>query len=60
MTKCAGDGNLDLLVDGNDLAGWQGFSKKGGKSSWYDLNYDGLTDARDWDIILKNFWRRCK
>ncbi len=60
MTKCAGDGNLDLLVDGKDLAGWQEFSKKGGKSSWYDLNYDGLTDSRDWDIILKNFWRRCK
>lgn len=49
---CPGDGNGDGKVDQRDVlnyhsiiaSGWQG-------SSWYDVNFDGVTDAQDLAII---------
>lgn len=49
---CPGDGNGDGKVDQRDVlnyhsiiaTGWQG-------SSWYDVNFDGVTDAQDLAII---------
>lgn len=58
--SCPGDGNLDAVVDAQDLANWQYFSTlNGGRSSWYDFNHDGRTDAADRAIIEANMGRRC-
>ena len=32
----------------------------GGQSSWYDFNYDGLTNADDKAIIETNMGKSCK
>lgn len=57
---CPGDGNLDKVVDAEDLRNWQEFSTlNGGRSSWYDFNHDGLTDAADRAIIQANMGKRC-
>ena len=57
---CPGDGNSDLVVDQQDLENWQVFStRNGGRSSWYDFNYDGRTDAADRAIIESNLGKRC-
>ncbi|QXP84993.1 sulfatase-like hydrolase/transferase [Methylococcus sp. Mc7] len=59
--SCPGDGNLDLVVDGKDLQGWQQFSTLNqGRSSWYDFNLDGLTDEPDKAIIQQNLGKNCK
>jgi hypothetical protein len=51
-TICVGDGNLDQVVDEVDLSNWAYFSSlNNGQSSWYDFNYDGLTDSLDQIII---------
>ncbi len=60
VVQCEGDGNLDLVVDEKDIAGWIEFSKKGGKSSWYDINLDGLTNEADLTIIQQNIGSDCK
>jgi arylsulfatase A-like enzyme len=59
VVDCEGDGNLDLLVDEKDIAGWQEFSANGGKSSWYDINLDGLTNEADLSIIQQNMGMDC-
>src|SRR5262249_9471181 len=57
---CPGDGNLDLLVNAEDLDNWQFFStNNNGQSSWYDFNHDGLTDEQDMAMILDNFEMKC-
>lgn len=57
---CPGDGNLDRVVDGQDLAGWEEFSSRnGGRSSWYDFNHDGRTDAADRALIESRLGQRC-
>jgi hypothetical protein len=57
---CPGDGNLDKLVNGKDLVDWQSFrSLSGGTSSWYDLNFDGLTNDADRTIIRQNLGTNC-
>jgi arylsulfatase A-like enzyme len=57
---CPGDGNLDLLVNAEDLDNWQFFSThNNGQSSWYDFNHDGVTDELDQKIILDNFGTKC-
>jgi hypothetical protein len=59
--ECAGDGNIDGVVDDQDVEDWQAFVElSGGKSSWYDLNRDGLTDAEDLQIIRENMGAQCK
>ena len=58
---CPGDGNEDLLVNDTDLTNWQFFSTfNGGGSSWYDFNFDGLTDDQDEAVIEKYLGTNCK
>jgi hypothetical protein len=57
---CFGDGNLDKKVNGKDIVDWQFFRVlSGGLSSWYDLNFDGLTDEVDLAIIQQNLGTNC-
>jgi len=57
---CPGDGNLDMLVNTEDLDNWQFFNTvNGGHSSWYDFNHDGVTDEQDQAIILHNLGTKC-
>lgn len=59
--ECPGDGNLDLVVNDLDVQGWRFFAtSNGGQSSWFDFNFDGLTNLEDLDIINANFGKRCK
>lgn len=59
--QCDGDGNLDGVVNKKDLTEWAKFSKtKGGLSSWYDFNLDGLTNEADKQIIVYNMGNKCK
>jgi len=58
---CPGDGNLDLVVDEEDVRNWTRFStQNGGHSSWYDFNHDGLTNDADLEIITQNMGRDCR
>jgi hypothetical protein len=61
---CPGDGNLDKVVNNDDIANWVQFrTLSGGKSSWYDFAidrvYDGLTDDKDLTIIQQNLGTNC-
>ncbi|MFN3582244.1 MAG: hypothetical protein ACK4VV_17440, partial [Pseudomonas sp.] len=57
---CPGNGNLDRVVDQQDLEDWAYFAQlNDGRSSWYDFNLDGLTDEADRQIILDNFGLEC-
>lgn len=63
-TPCPGDGNLDKVVNGEDLANWRYFrSLSGDTSSWYDFPqngvYDGVTDDADLQIIQQNLGTKC-
>lgn len=59
-TSCVGDGNGDGKVDEQDLDEWEKWSSRnGGRSSWYDLNHDGLTDEADKAIIEENLGSDC-
>jgi len=57
---CPGDGNIDSLVNQADLDGWARYSAAPGRSSTYDFNLDGLTDAADREIILAHLGRDCR
>lgn len=58
--QCPGDGNRDLVVDQLDLDNWRELSQlNDGKSSWYDFNHDGKTDAADEQIIQSNLGKSC-
>ena len=64
---CLGDGNLDKVVNTQDVQNWffystHGIPVEGGPpntSSWYDFNRDGYTDQTDLKIIALNFGRTC-
>lgn len=56
---CPGDGNLDKVVNKQDRKNWRRLSKRWGASSVYDLNFDGLTDALDQDIIEAHMGTTC-
>jgi hypothetical protein len=56
---CPGDGNLDKVVNRKDMENWRRLSRQWGASSVYDLNFDGLTDALDQDIIAANMGTKC-
>jgi hypothetical protein len=68
IIECEGDGNLDGLVDKKDVEGYKLYSKTsgnttpngGGLSSWFDFNYDGLTNDQDLQIIIDNLGKHCK
>lgn len=51
---CVGDGNMDGVVDAQDLDNWRRISQAWGLSSTYDLNFDGLTDATDRALLAGN------
>lgn len=53
---CHGDGNLDGIVDQQDLDGAIAFQ---GRPSVFDINHDGITDELDIDCILLNFGNVC-
>jgi len=53
---CIGDGNIDGVVDGQDLLDWEFFwlltsAEPDNSSSWYDINQDGKTNLVDYEII---------
>ena len=61
---CPGDGNEDKRVNFKDLVDWSSFLQQnpenpGYSSSWYDFNFDGLTNATDLNVILANFGKNC-
>lgn len=57
---CPGDGNGDGYVNQQDVTDYNAMVRlSGGKSSWYDLNKDGLTNAKDLAIIQKNMNAVC-
>jgi Sulfatase len=61
---CPGDGNEDKRVNGKDIVDWSLFRQQnpenpGFSSSWYDFNFDGLTDGTDLKVILANFGKNC-
>lgn len=61
QTSCPGDGNLDGRVDQRDIEDWSVFAGLAqGKSSWYDINLDGLTDRSDLAIIQDNLGTDCR
>jgi len=68
VNECPGDGNMDLVVNELDVQGWSQFAQleyattppTHGQSSWFDFNFDGLTNYEDLDIINANFGKRCK
>lgn len=58
--ECEGDGNRDLVVDGQDVSDYAlMLALSQGKSSWYDINLDGVTDSADLAIVLQNLRRTC-
>ncbi len=59
--NCPGDGNEDMLVNQEDINNWQFFSQFTGQqnSSWYDLNFDGLTNDLDLQIIQQHLGADC-
>jgi hypothetical protein len=56
---CPGDGNLDKMVNYEDIQNWVYFSTTGGASSVYDFNFDGLTNDLDLTTIFKNYGKQC-
>ena len=58
--ECEGDGNGDMVVNGQDVADYavmQALSQ--GKSSWYDINLDGYTNSSDLNLVLNNLRLKC-
>ena len=60
VPDCPGDGNIDFVVDDQDLDDWRFFSETYGTSSVYDLNLDGLTNEADESIIEANLGLDCR
>ena len=57
---CPGDGNIDSVVNQEDLANWASYNQSWGLSSVYDFNFDGLTDAADRAVIEQNLGLDCR
>ncbi|MGB6102252.1 MAG: sulfatase-like hydrolase/transferase [Pusillimonas sp.] len=61
---CPGDGNLDGVVDGKDLAEWSRIARNWGLSSVYDFMvggvHDGLTNNVDEAVIQSNLGKTCE
>lgn len=61
VVACPGDGTGDYLVNQDDLDGWHHWADPArGKSSWFDFNYDGVTDQADRAIIIANLGTDCR
>lgn len=61
QVPCVGDGNLDGLVNQEDIDQFNDWANvTGSMSSWYDLNLDGLTNQADVPYITQGqFPRKC-
>jgi hypothetical protein len=58
--SCPGDGNLDGKVNAQDVVDWHYWTTiNGGNSSWYDFNYDGVTNNLDFNVIYDNLGTKC-
>ncbi|MFT0531475.1 sulfatase-like hydrolase/transferase [Castellaniella hirudinis] len=61
---CPGDGNLDGVVDAQDLDNWRQIARDWGQSSVYDFptpQYrDGITDSQDEAVILAHLNKACQ
>ncbi len=62
--ECPGDGNMDGVVNGEDLGNWARIAHAWGMSSVYDFVTgefrDGKTDNRDEAIIQANLGKTCE
>ena len=60
---CPGDGNIDGQVNRQDEVDWAKYAavplRDGYNSSWYDFNFDGLTDGKDLVVIQRNLGTQC-
>jgi arylsulfatase A-like enzyme len=60
---CPGDGNIDGQVNENDVTEWAKYAalplRDNYNSSWYDFNFDGLTDDKDLLVIRRNLGNQC-
>lgn len=60
---CPGDGNIDGVVDGKDVANWSRIAHAWGLSSVYDFvvagSHDGLTNTLDESVIQNNLGKTC-
>ena len=61
QVACPGDGNVDGVVNQEDIKQLSYWAKVTGKlSSWYDFNLDGLTNKKDVPFITNGkFPRNC-
>ncbi|WP_017523561.1 sulfatase-like hydrolase/transferase [Pusillimonas noertemannii] len=61
---CPGDGNIDGVVDGEDLKNWARIAQQWGLSSVYDAivggTRDGFTNSIDGDVIQNNLGKTCE
>jgi hypothetical protein len=62
---CPGDGNIDGVVNRQDMKDWAKFAAvpvdaDGYNSSWYDFNIDGLTNVVDLDVIRSQLQTTCR
>lgn len=55
-----GDGNDDGLVNAADLTNFASMTRLTTGSSWYDVDLDGATNAKDLSVILRNLGTSCK
>lgn len=60
-TPCSADGNMDGVINQQDVADFETFQapQGWGQSSVYDLNFDGVTDASDEAIITEGMGTTC-
>ncbi len=60
---CPGDGNLDGVVNAEDVANWRQLAMDWGLSSVYDLKidgvHDGLTNHRDGQVLQEHLGLEC-
>lgn len=52
--ECTGDGNIDGVVNAQDVGLWAYFAESDGLSSWYDVDRNGLTDEADRTLVTDN------
>jgi hypothetical protein len=58
--RCPGDGNIDSVVNQEDLDDGALYGATSGLSSVYDFNLGGLTNAADQSVILGNLGLDCR
>jgi hypothetical protein len=60
VVDCPGDGNLDGVVDAQDVEDYNTWAtRSGGTSTWFDFNLDGKTDSDDLATIRANLGKTC-